>query len=79
MNDVCREHVPATMRPGDLIRFHGLVGEDRGPCLVIAVYPWPDVEYPGKRVLLLTRHRRLLTLEMGGPDDDRPWTLMNDD
>jgi hypothetical protein len=59
------------MCPGDLIRFHGLVGEERGPCLVIAVYP-------GKRVLLLTKHRRLFTLDMGS-SDDRPWTSMTDD
>jgi len=32
--------VKKKVRPGDLITFSGLIGEDRGPCLVIAVVPF---------------------------------------
>lgn len=28
------------VRPGDLITFSGLIGQDRGPCLVLAVVPF---------------------------------------
>lgn len=28
------------VRPGDLITFSGLIGHDRGPCMVLAVIPF---------------------------------------
>ena len=68
-----------SVRPGDLIRFHGLIGEDRGHCLVLAVVPDVEVPWPGKRVLMLTGQCRLITRDMGADDDDIPWTKINED
>ena len=38
------------VRPGDLVSFAGLIGEDRGPCLVIAVVPFKG----GVDILVMT-------------------------
>jgi hypothetical protein len=46
------------LRPGDLITFSGLIGQDRGPCLVLAVVPFKG----GTDLLVLTAHMRLQNL-----------------
>lgn len=53
-------------KPGDLITFSGLIGEDRGPCLVIAVHPVPGEKSNdiGVRVLFLTPRCVLITREL---------------
>jgi len=43
------------LKPGDLIKFSGLIGNDRGPCLVLAVVPFKG----GIDVLVLTVHQQL--------------------
>jgi len=47
-------------RPGDLIRFDGIIGEDRGFCLVVAVQRVPGA----LSVLFLTPRCTLMTREL---------------
>jgi hypothetical protein len=68
-------------RPGYLIVFSGIIGEERGPCLVIAVhtvdgYKMPDI---GVRVLFLTSRSRLVTYELIGEGESRPWREVSND
>ena len=44
-------------KPGDLLSFSGLIGEDRGPCLVLAVTRFENTQ----DVLLLLPRRQIRT------------------
>lgn len=65
------------LRPGELILFHGMVGGQRGTCLVLAALPIPG-QKKGVQVSVLARDMRLIMFNTDYNDQELMWSRINE-
>lgn len=63
------------MRPGDLVVFHGVIGGERGTCLVISIEPLQDS--PLRFWAFVLANDTLLRVLQDRLDEDISWSRIN--
>ena len=63
------------MRPGDLVVFHGVIGGERGTCLVISVEPL--IDSPLRFWAFVLANDALIRVLQDRLDEDISWSRIN--